>query len=150
LLKVGDKAPDFTLPDEDGKPVALRAALARGPVLLVFYPRDFSPMCTRQLSMFRDQYADIRAAGVEVLGISTDELETHRQFRARYELPFPLLSDADQSVCAAYDVMGLFGMSTRRVTFWVGSDGHIVAMAKAAIRMQTHAALLRRLLTRAA
>jgi thioredoxin-dependent peroxiredoxin len=148
LLKVGDKAPDFTLPDEDGRPVALRTVLSAGPALLVFYPRDFSPMCTRQLSMFRDHYTEIREAGVEVLGISTDDLEIHRQFRARYELPFRLLSDEDQTVCAAYDVMGLFGMSTRRVTFWVGRDGRIVAMAKAAIRMQTHAALLRRLLDR--
>ena len=67
-LKVGDKAPDFTLPDQDGKPVALRAALSAGPALLVFYPRDFSPMCSRQLSMFRDGYPEIRAAGAEVLG----------------------------------------------------------------------------------
>ena len=150
MLKVGDKAPEFTLPDQNGKPVALRAALSAGPALLVFYPRDFSPMCSRQLSMFRDGYPEIRAAGAEVLGISTDDLESHRQFRARYELPFALLSDSDQSVCAAYDVMGLFGMSTRRVTFWVGRDGRIAGMARAAIRMQTHVALLQRLIARAA
>ena len=148
MLKVGDKAPDFSLPDEDGRPVRLSSLLSAGPVLLVFYPRDFSPMCIRQLSMFRDRHAELAAAGVVVLGISTDDIETHGRFRSALELPFPLLADVDQVVCAAYDVMGLFGMNTRRVTYVVGRDGMIAGIAKATIRLQTHAALLHRLLTR--
>jgi peroxiredoxin Q/BCP len=147
LLKVGDKAPDFTLPDEDGRPVTLSSLVAAGPVLLVFYPRDFSPMCIRQLSMFRDRYSDLAAAGVVLLGISTDELESHRRFRQSLDLPFRLLSDANQTVCHAYDVLGLFGMNTRRVTYVVGRDGRIAGVAKATVRMQTHNALLNRLLT---
>jgi peroxiredoxin Q/BCP len=146
LLKVGDKAPDFTLPDEDGRPVTLSSLVAAGPVLLVFYPRDFSPMCIRQLSMFRDRYSDLAAAGVVLLGISTDELESHRRFRQSLDLPFRLLSDANQTVCHAYDVLGLFGMNTRRVTYVVGRDGRIAGVAKATVRMQTHNALLNRLL----
>jgi len=146
LLKVGDKAPDFTLSDEDGRPVTLSSLVAAGPVLLVFYPRDFSPMCIRQLSMFRDRYSDLAAAGVVLLGISTDELESHRRFRQSLDLPFRLLSDADQTVCHAYDVLGLFGMNTRRVTYVVGRDGRIAGVAKATVRMQTHNALLNRLL----
>ena len=146
MLKVGDKAPDFTLSDEDGRPVTLSSLVAAGPVLLVFYPRDFSPMCIRQLSMFRDRYSDLAAAGVVLLGISTDELESHRRFRQSLDLPFRLLSDADQTVCHAYDVLGLFGMNTRRVTYVVGRDGRIAGVAKATVRMQTHNALLNRLL----
>lgn len=148
MLKVGDKAPDFTLPDEDGRPVTLRTLLSAGPVLLVFYPRDFAPACARQLSMIRDQHSALRDAGFVVLGISTDDLESHRRFRTQYELPFHLLADVDQTVCAAYDVTGLFGMSTRRVTYAVARDGRIAGVAKATIRLQTHAALLRKLIDR--
>jgi peroxiredoxin Q/BCP len=148
LLKVGDNAPGFTLPDEDGRPVTLGPLLRAGPVLLVFYPRDFAPACARQLSMIREHHTALTAAGIVVLGISTDDIESHRRFRSALELPFPLLADVDQTVCSAYDVMGLFGMNTRRVTYVVGRDGRIAGIAKATIRLQTHAALLRRLLTR--
>jgi thioredoxin-dependent peroxiredoxin len=146
LLKVGDNAPGFTLPDEDGRPVTLSTLLSAGPVLLVFYPRDFSPMCTRQLAMFRDRYTELAAAGVVVLGISTDELESHRRFRQSLELPFRLLADIDQTVCHAYDVLGLFAINTRRVTYVIGRDGRIAGVAKATLRMQTHTALLKRVL----
>ena len=146
MLKVGDNAPDFTLPDEDGRPITLGGLLAAGPVLLVFYPRDFSPMCTRQLSMFRERHTELTAAGVVVLGISTDDLESHRRFRQTLDLPFPLLADVDQTVCHAYDVLGLFGINTRRVTYVVNRDGRIAGVAKATLRMQTHAALLKRVL----
>jgi len=146
LLKVGDKAPDFTLPDEDGRPVTLGSLLAAGPVLLVFYPRDFSPACARQLSMIRDRHTALRAAGIAVLGISTDEIGSHRRFRQALDLPFRLLADIDQTVCHTYEVLGLFGINTRRVTFVVGRDGRISGVAKATLRMQTHEALLRRVL----
>ena len=148
MLKVGDNAPDFTLPDEDGRPVTLGPLLAAGPVLLVFYPRDFSPMCTRQLSMFRDRHAKLTAAGVVLLGISTDEIESHGRFRQELDLPFRLLADIDQTVCHAYDVLGLFGINTRRVTYVVGRDGRVSGVAKATLRMQTHDALLKRVLDR--
>lgn len=147
MLKVGDKAPDFTLPDEDGRPVTLSTLLGAGPVLLVFYPQDFSPACTRQLSMIRNRHGELAAAGIAVFGISTDDIESHREFRQALELPFRLLADADQTVCHAYDVLGLFGINTRRVTYLVGRDGRIAAVAKATIRMQTHEALLRRVAT---
>lgn len=144
MLRVGDKAPDFTLPDDDGRPVTLGSVLRGGPVLLVFYPRDFSPACTRQLAMIRDRHAQLAEAGVRVLGISTDDLDSHRRFRQALELPFPLLADVDQAVCHAYDVLGLFGMNTRRVTYFVERSGRITGVAKATVRMQTHEALLRR------
>ncbi len=150
MLKLGDNAPDFTLPDEDGRPVALGRLLAEGPALLVFYPRDFSPACTRQLSMIRGRHTELMAAGIAVLGISTDEIESHRRFRDALDLPFRLLADVDQTVCHAYDVLGLFGIDTRRVTYVVGRDGRISGVAKATLRMQTHEALLRRVVARGA
>jgi peroxiredoxin Q/BCP len=146
LLRVGDIAPDFTLPDEDGRPVTLSTLLRAGAVLLVFYPRDFSPACTRQLSMIRDHHAALAAAGILVLGVSTDDIESHRRFQSAHALPFSLLSDEHQAVCSAYEVTGLFGVGTRRVTFLVGRDGRIARLAKATIRLQTHEALLRRVL----
>ncbi len=150
MLRVGDIAPDFTLPDEDGRPVTLSTLLSAGPVLLVFYPRDFSPACTRQLSMIRDRHTKLAAAGVVVLGISTDDIESHGRFRRALELPFRLLADVDQRVCHAYDVLGLFGATTRRVTYVVGGNGRVSGVAKATLRMQTHEALLRRVLERRA
>ncbi len=148
MLKVGDKAPDFTLPDEDGRPVTLGRLLAAGSVLLVFYPRDFSPACTRQLSMIRARYTEVTASGIVVLGISTDDVDSHRRFQQALDLPFRLLADVDQAVCHAYDVLGLFGIDTRRVTYVVGRDGRITGVAKATLRMQTHEALLRRVVAR--
>ena len=148
MLRVGDKAPDFTLPDEDGRPVTLSTLLSAGPVLLVFYPRDFAPACTRQLTMFREQHTELAAAGVVVLGISTDDIGSHRRFQQSLHLPFRLLADIDQTVCHAYDVLGLFGINTRRVTYVVNRDGRITGVAKATLRMQTHDALLRRVLAR--
>jgi peroxiredoxin Q/BCP len=150
LLKVSDNAPDFTLPDEDARPVTLSTLLSAGPVLLVFYPRDFSPACARQLSMIRERYTKLRAAGIVVLGISTDDVDSHRRFRQALDLPFPLLADVDQKVCHTYDVLGLFGANTRRVTYAVGRNGRIAGVAKATLRMQTHDALLRRVLARRA
>ena len=148
MLKVGDNAPDFTLPDEDGRTVTLSTLLAAGPVVLVFYPRDFSPACTRQLSMIRERHKKLRAAGIVVLGISTDDVDSHRRFRQALDLPFRLLADVDQRVCHAYDVLGLFGANTRRVTYVVGRDGRIAGVAKATLRMQTHESLVRRVLVR--
>ena len=150
MLKVSDNAPDFTLPDEDARPVTLSTLLSAGPVLLVFYLGDFAPACARQLSMIRERHPELAAAGIAVLGISTDDLESHGRFRRALDLPFRLLADVDQTVCHAYDVLGLFGMNTRRVTYVVGRDGRISGVAKATLRMQTHDALLRRVLARRA
>jgi peroxiredoxin Q/BCP len=146
LLKVGDTAPDFTLPDEAERPVTLSAQLRVGPVVLVFYPRDFTLVCTRELCMVRDTHEDIAAAGISVLGISTDSVETHGRFRERHGLSFPLLADVDGAVCRAYGVTGLFGIATRRATFLVGRDGRIADAVNAGLRVSRHAALLRRAL----
>ncbi|MDT8438245.1 MAG: peroxiredoxin [Wenzhouxiangellaceae bacterium] len=109
MLQPGQPAPDFELPDQDGRPYAL-ASQPSVWLLLVFYPGDDTPVCTRQLCEYRDGFEEFRDLGVEVVGISADSAESHRAFRQRRELPFTLLSDTDLSVAAAYGCKGLLGM----------------------------------------
>jgi thioredoxin-dependent peroxiredoxin len=149
LLKPGDTAPDFTLPDEVGRPVSLGVLLGVGPVALVFYPRDFTPVCTREVCMVRDAHSELAAAGISVLGISADSVESHERFRAQHGLTFPLRADVDKTVCRAYGALGLFGFGTRRITYLIGRDFKIVDAVNAALRVGAHEALLQRALSAA-
>ena len=117
LLKVGSIAPDFTLPDQNGLPVNLYGLLADRWVVLFFYPKDHSPICTTQVCAFRNAYHDFRDAGAEVLGISSDSVDSHQQFTQNQKLPFQLLSDPDRQVAETYGVPKTFGMIPGRVTF---------------------------------
>lgn len=109
MLKTGEKAPDFTLPDHDGRPFRL-SEQASGWLLLVFYPGDDTPVCTRQLCDYRDGLDEFRDLGVEIVGISTDDAESHRRFRDKRDLPFTLLSDPDLAVAGQFGCRGLTGM----------------------------------------
>jgi len=129
-LKVGDTAPDFTLPDTEGTPVTLSRLLQRGPVILAFYPKAFTPGCTKQNQNFRDHAAEVAGKGAQVVGISTDSVETQRKFKAEYKLPYELLSDEGGKVAAQYSgkipVLGL----ANRANFVVGQDGKIAAIVE--------------------
>jgi peroxiredoxin Q/BCP len=126
---VGTKAPDFTLPGTDG--LVHLADLAGRVVVLYFYPRDNTPGCTTEACDFRDAYADFNDAGVVVLGVSTDTLQSHQKFRAKHQLPFPLLADEDASVAKQYGVYkqkklyGKVSWGIERSTFVIDSDGII-------------------------
>lgn len=144
MLAVGSRAPDFTLPDQDGQAVTLSAVLARGPVLLYFYPGDFTPVCTREACAFRDAGPELQADGLQVLGVSPDSPAKHAEFRAAYGLDFTLLADQDRTVARAYDALGLFGLGTGRVSYRIGTDGLIQAVADARLRIGPHLALTRR------
>ncbi|MFI4920385.1 MAG: peroxiredoxin [Gammaproteobacteria bacterium] len=146
MLKVGDTAPDFTLPDQDGRPVHLAELLAKGPVLLYFYPADFTPVCTKEACAFGALEPELARAGVTLLGISPQDGETHTRFRERYSLPFPLLADPDKQVVRAYDCNGLLGFGVSRVTYLIGGDGRIQEVAKAALRIAPHLALAEKIL----
>ncbi|MGY6629725.1 MAG: peroxiredoxin [Wenzhouxiangella sp.] len=109
MTELKQRAPDFTLTDADGQSFSLSAHLGER-LLLVFYPGDDTPVCTRQLCDYRDgieQFADL---GVRVVGISADDAASHRAFRDKYQLPFVLLSDPDLSVAEQYGCKGLIGM----------------------------------------
>jgi len=129
-LKVGDKAPDFTLPDTEGNPVTLSRLLEKGPVILVFYPKAFTPGCTQQNQNFRDHFGEVSAKGAQVVGISVDDVETQRKFKEEYELPFPLLSDKGGVVSEQYSgKMPLVGLA-KRANIVVGEDGLVKAIVE--------------------
>lgn len=148
MLKAGDTAPDFSLPDDHGQTVTLRGLLAKGPVLLYFYPADFTPVCTREACAFGALEPELAKAGVSLIGISPQDEESHARFRDRYSLPFPLLADPDKRVIRAYDCDGLLGFGVSRVTYLIGKDGRIQEAAKAALRVAPHLALADRALSR--
>jgi len=121
---VGDPAPDFTLPSTDG-PVSLAERLREGGLaLLVFFPKDDTLVCTRQLCNYRDNLSVFEELDVEVIAINNDSLETHAAFCEKYKFPFPLCADVDRSVCNAYGaLLDLWKM--RRVLVLVGDDGRV-------------------------
>jgi len=140
-LKVGDKAPDFTLPDQDGKPVSLSKALEAGPVILAFYPKAFTPGCTKQNSNFRDKYAEVEQKGAQVFGVSVDSVETQRKFKAEYKLPYSLLSDEGGKVAKQYSgTMPVVGVANR-ANFVIGQDGKITQIIEGGDAVDPNAAI---------
>lgn len=109
MLRINDKAPDFTLVDDSGNWFSL-SEQATQKVLLVFYPGDNTPVCTKQLCDYRDGLESFDNLGVKVVGISHDGAESHRKFREKYDLPFTLLTDQEYEVAALYDSKGMLGM----------------------------------------
>ncbi|MEE4216412.1 MAG: peroxiredoxin [Xanthomonadales bacterium] len=122
MLNTGDKAPLFALQDDQGETFELEQHLGEK-ILLVFYPGDDTPVCTRQLCDYRDGIEAFEGLGVSVVGISGDSGESHRKFREKHDLPFTLLSDPDLSVAAQYDSKGMLGM--KRSVFLVDEQGVI-------------------------
>ena len=123
-LKVGDKVPAFTLNDQDGKPFSITDVIGRKVIVIYFYPKDESPVCTKEACAFRDNYTDFVKRGALVIGINGGTVESHRDFRRKYNLPFILLSDPGNTVLKAFGVHGSLGM-TGRETFVVGLDGKV-------------------------
>jgi len=122
MLKVGDKAPRFELADDAGGVYRLADHLGQK-LLLVFYPGDNTPVCTKQLCDYRDGVEAFAGLGVTVVGISNDSVESHREFKRKHRLPFALLSDPDLEVAAKYDSKGLMGM--KRSVFLLDERGVI-------------------------
>jgi peroxiredoxin Q/BCP len=138
MLKTGADAPDFELESADGGTVRLQELLKKGPVVLYFYPADFTPGCTKQACMFRDIHSELAEAGVQVVGISPQSLEEHRRFREQYNLPFPLLSDPDKRVIKRYDTDGPFGLGVRRTTYLIDRAGKITDILRADFNIARH------------
>ena len=120
-LPTGTKAPDFSLTDDRGATVSLKALKGKN-VVLIFYPGDDTPGCTRQLCEFRDQWSTVRARGVEVFGVNPQSARSHVQFRKKFEFPFPLLVDQGRQVAKLYNASGLI---VKRTVYLIGPDGTI-------------------------
>lgn len=129
-IQPGIPAPDFELPDQDGKPHKLSDYRGK-PVVLYFYPKDDTPGCTAEACNFRDDYSQYQEAGVVILGVSPDSPKKHTRFAEKYSLPFTLLADQDHQVCELYGVWGPKKFMGReyegvyRTTFLINPDGQI-------------------------
>ena len=135
-LQIGDTAPDFTLPDQDGQPVALKDLRGQR-VVIYFYPKDDTPGCTKEACNFRDQWDSFKGHGIKVLGISKDNAKSHAKFIDKYTLPFTLLSDSEPCpVAESYESYGLkkfMGreyMGMMRHTFVIDAEGKLEKIYK--------------------
>lgn len=137
-VRVGDKAPDFTLPSASGKPVTLSDLYRERNVVLYFYPKDDTVGCTAESCAFRDAYEDFVAAGATVVGISSDSTASHARFAARHSLPFILLSDEGGRVRDLYGVRSTLGILPGRVTFVIDRRGVVRYAFSSQLRFTQH------------
>jgi peroxiredoxin Q/BCP len=136
-VDVGTVAPHFTLPSQSGEMVSLEDFLGRKPVVLYFYPKDDTPGCKREASAFRDDYEQFGGLDAEVVGISSDSVESHRSFAENHDLPFTLLSDEGGKVRQLYGVPNTLGLFPGRVTYVIDREGvvrHVISSQLAASR----------------
>ncbi len=138
MLSAGAKAPEFELENDQGGETTLSDLLQNGPLILYFYPADFTPGCTKEACSIRDIHSDISAVGLQVAGISPQDVESHQRFRDEYELPFILLSDPEKVAIKMYDVDGPFGVGVRRATFLINQDRTIKDAVLADVRIGRH------------
>jgi peroxiredoxin len=122
-IAVGSKAPSFTLPSNKGD-IDLKKEIAKGPVLLVFYPGDDTPVCTKQLCNYRDNLDMFADIGVNVVAINPQSIDSHEAFAEKYDLPFPVVSDDGGKVCREYGAMSFLGTAKRALVL-VGKDGTV-------------------------
>jgi thioredoxin-dependent peroxiredoxin len=130
MLNIGDKAPDFSLDSDEGRKISLKDLKGKK-VVLYFYPKDDTPGCTKEACSFTENFDRIKKAGAVVLGVSADSTESHKKFKNKYGLNFPLLSDPDREVIKKYDVWkeknmyGKKSMGIERTTFVIDESGKI-------------------------
>lgn len=140
-MRAGDTAPDFELPDEDGKPRRLSELAADGPVVLFFYPAAMTPGCTAESCHFRDLKAEFESVGARRVGISADQVEKQKRFSDKHTFDFPLLSDPDGAVATQFGVRRRFTKlsPTKRTTFVIDSDLKVLNVIQSEVRMNLHA-----------
>lgn len=137
-VKVGDRAPDFTLPSQIGDNVTLSEFLGKKNVVLYFYPKDESPGCTKEACTFRDNYEQLTSLGAEVLGVSGQSVESHKSFASHYGLPFILLADVDNKVRELYGVPSTMGIIPGRVTYIIDKKGVVRHIFNSQTQAQRH------------
>ncbi len=138
MLKPGAKAPDFVLSNENGEEMSLTDILESGPIVLYFYPADFTPGCTKEACAIRDMHDDILSVGLRVIGISPQDGESHLKFKEKHSLPFTLLSDPEKVAIKMYDVDGPFGVGVRRATYLISQGAKIQSALQADVMINRH------------
>ena len=137
-IKVGDKAPDFTLPSQSGEPVRLHDRIGERVVVLYFYPKDDTRGCTAEACAFRDSHEVFAHAGAEVIGVSSDSVDRHASFSGKYKLPFTLLSDAGGKVRKTYQVPATLGLIPGRVTYVIDREGTVRHVFNSMMNIDRH------------
>ena len=147
MLNVGDKVPEFTLPDQDNHDISLTDLLKGGPAILYFYPADFTPGCTREACSIRDLHRELVKAGITVAGVSPQSPESHKRFREKHSLPFTLLADEHKEVIKLFGVNGPLGFWVQRVTFLIDASRTIQGRVKAHFSIGEHEEFIRKAIT---
>jgi thioredoxin-dependent peroxiredoxin len=137
-LDAGSKAPTFTLPSQSGEMVSLEDFIGTKPVVLFFYPKDDTPGCTKEACAFRDDYEQFGKLDADVIGISSDSVDSHRSFASKHDLPFTLLSDEGGKVRRLYRVPNTFGLFPGRVTYVIDKEGVVRRVFSSQLGVEQH------------
>jgi peroxiredoxin Q/BCP len=139
MLQKNEEAPDFSGVLPDGRTLRLKDFRGRRHVVLYFYPKDFTPGCTKEACAFRDRRAELAALDGEIVGVSLDTPEKHAKFAESYDLPYPLVSDRDGTISNAYGVQRLGGwLPSKRVTFVIDKDGRVAELIHSEFGIDAH------------
>jgi thioredoxin-dependent peroxiredoxin len=138
-IKVGSLIPDFTIPDQNGQPFEIKSLLGKKNLVIYFYPKDDTPGCTKEACSFRDQYEDFKEIDAEVIGISSDNVESHKKFAERHKLSFILLSDYKGKVRKRFGVPTNFlGLIQGRVTYVINKEGKVIHIFNSQYQADRH------------
>ena len=148
MLSVGDRAPPFEGVDQHGASVALEALVREGPVILYFYPRDFTSVCTREACLFRDAHDEMASLSASIVGVSVDDQQTHQRFAERHSLPFSLVADPDRRIRRAYKTDLWPFRRVKRATYVIGRNGIIVGAFRHELSASKHIADVRGVLAK--
>ena len=146
MLNIDDIAPAFEAADQNGINHSLAGLLDTGPLILYFYPADFTPVCTREACAFRDRFEGLNELSIQVVGVSPQAERSHQRFAEDFSLPFPLLCDEKKKIIRAYGVNGPLGFGVRRVTFYINCDGKIAKRVVADFSVGKHMELINKVL----
>jgi peroxiredoxin Q/BCP len=138
MPRVGERAPDFELHDQNGAAVRLTELTKKGPVVIFFYPKDDTTGCTKEACRFRDDFARFRQTGAQIVGISSDSAESHQRFAAKYSLPYTLLSDPGGRVRKLYGAVGFLGLMPGRATFVIDREGIVRHVFSSQMKFEEH------------
>jgi peroxiredoxin Q/BCP len=147
VLRVGDQAPDFEGIDQSGRRWTLDELVKEASIVLYFYPKDFTPVCTKEACLFRDAHDELARTGVRVVGVSSDDGVTHAKFAEHHRLPFPLLSDPENRIASAYGARQLLGLLSKRVTYVIDKEKRIRGAYHHELSAQKHLDDVRRVLS---